>query len=71
MRRRTRRRRAGAVLVSRLSIDREVTLSVDAPEGSRFKGYEEIRALAGRDESKARRSVWLSSPRKIRPLLRL
>ena len=28
--------------VSRLSIDREVTLSVDAPAGSRFKGYEEI-----------------------------
>jgi hypothetical protein len=28
--------------VSKLSIDREVTLTVEAPTGSRFKGYEEI-----------------------------
>src|SRR5208337_4130895 len=35
----TRRRGLG---VSKLSIDREVTLRVEAPTGSRFKGYEEI-----------------------------
>ena len=43
MRRRTRRRRGGAVLASPgFRSTREVTLSVDAPAGSRFKGYEEI-----------------------------
>ncbi len=36
----TKRRRGPGV--SKLSIAREVTLTVEAPQGSRFKGYEEI-----------------------------
>jgi transposase IS66 family protein len=47
--------------VSRLSIDREVTLTVEAPMGSRFKGYEEITVqdlMAKAETTLYRRERW-------------
>jgi hypothetical protein len=54
------KRRRGPV-VSKLSIDREVTLRVEAPVGSRFKGYQEITVqdlMAKAETTLYRRERW-------------